>query len=79
VAREETDRGKQLMAEVTGWSLLVRAREGEGRRGLAGCGAGLGVPRRRACRPGSARGGGGAGPGGPGHARGVGVVREVTA
>jgi hypothetical protein len=34
------------MVEVTGWSSFVRAREEEGRRGLAGCGAGFGVPRR---------------------------------
>jgi hypothetical protein len=55
------------------WSSPVRAMEGEGRHGLAGCGAGLGVPRRRACWPGSARGEGGAGAG-PGReiARGVG-------
>jgi hypothetical protein len=30
--------------------------EGKGRRGLAGCGTGLGVPRRQACWPGSAIG-----------------------
>jgi hypothetical protein len=48
VAGEETDRGEVgLMVEVTGWSSFVRAREEEeGRRGLAGCGAGFGVPRR---------------------------------
>jgi hypothetical protein len=54
---EETDRGGGgLMAEVIGWSSPVRAREGEGRCGSAGCGAGLGVPRRRSCWPGAARG-----------------------
>jgi hypothetical protein len=53
---EETDRGKGLMAEVTGWSSPVRTREGEGRCGSVDCGAGLGVLRRRACWPGAARG-----------------------
>jgi hypothetical protein len=37
------------------WSSPVRAMEGEGRHGLAGCGAGLGVPRPRGCWPGSAK------------------------
>jgi hypothetical protein len=47
------------------WSSPVRAMEGEGLRGLATCGAGLGVPRPRGCWPGSAKGEGGADPGGP--------------
>jgi hypothetical protein len=37
------------------------------------------VPCRRACWPGSVRGEGGAGPRGPGRARGVGVAQEVAA